>query len=89
MVQNCLKAQQALLSNLWQLCSNHDILMSVGGLGSRVALDRQFDGRLKWRPIVLPDNYIKHASPKEQLALAGVTGHRIAAATSSLLGRTR
>lgn len=43
----------------------------------------------QWRPIVLPDNYIEHASPKEQLALAGLTGHHIAATTLSLLGRTR
>ncbi|KAK5811617.1 putative 1-deoxy-D-xylulose-5-phosphate synthase, chloroplastic -like protein [Gossypium arboreum] len=80
------------------LCSNHDILItveegSVGGFSSHVAqfiaLDGQLDGRLKWRPIVLPDNYIEHASPKEQLALAGLTGHHIAATTLSLLGRTR
>ncbi|GAY45090.1 hypothetical protein CUMW_086850 [Citrus unshiu] len=46
-----------------------------------------FDG--KWRPIVLPDNYIEHASPTQQLALAGLTGHHIAATALSLLGRTR
>ncbi|XVE71639.1 hypothetical protein DITRI_Ditri10aG0167500 [Diplodiscus trichospermus] len=83
---------------LRHLCGNHDILItveegSVGGFGSHVAqfiaLDGQLDGRLKWRPIVLPDNYIEHASPKEQLALAGLTGHHIAATTLSLLGRTR
>ncbi|KAK8697426.1 hypothetical protein V6N13_113576 [Hibiscus sabdariffa] len=83
---------------LRQLCSNHDILItveegSVGGFGSHVAqfiaLDGQLDGRLKWRPIVLPDNYIEHASPGEQLALAGLTGHHIAATALSLLGRTR
>ncbi|KAK8655055.1 hypothetical protein V6N13_107647 [Hibiscus sabdariffa] len=83
---------------LRQLCGNHDILItveegSVGGFGSHVAqfiaLDGQLDGRLKWRPIVLPDNYIEHASPGEQLALAGLTGHHIAATALSLLGRTR
>ncbi|XP_022729832.1 probable 1-deoxy-D-xylulose-5-phosphate synthase, chloroplastic isoform X2 [Durio zibethinus] len=83
---------------LRQLCNNHAILItveegSVGGFGSHVAqfiaLDGQLDGRLKWRPIVLPDNYIEHASPKEQLALAGLTGHHIAATALSLLGRTR
>ncbi|OMO80666.1 putative 1-deoxyxylulose-5-phosphate synthase, partial [Corchorus olitorius] len=42
-----------------------------------------------WRPIVLPDTYIEQASPKEQLGLAGLTGHHIAAAALTLLGRTR
>ncbi|XP_048132973.1 probable 1-deoxy-D-xylulose-5-phosphate synthase, chloroplastic isoform X2 [Rhodamnia argentea] len=44
---------------------------------------------LQWRPIVLPDAYIEHASPNEQLSLAGLTGHHIAATVLSLLGRTR
>ncbi|GLT80502.1 hypothetical protein SLA2020_519390 [Shorea laevis] len=83
---------------LRQLCKNHSILItveegSIGGFGSHVAqfiaLDGQLDGGIKWRPIVLPDNYIEHASPNEQLALAGLTGHHIAATTLSLLGRTR
>ena len=42
-----------------------------------------------WRPVVLPDSYIEHASPNEQLALAGLTGHPIAATELSLLGRNR
>ncbi|XP_026441836.1 probable 1-deoxy-D-xylulose-5-phosphate synthase, chloroplastic [Papaver somniferum] len=80
------------------LCEEHEFLItveegSVGGFGSHVAqfisLDGQLDRRVKWRPIVLPDNYIEHASPKEQLALAGLTGHHIAATALSLLGRTR
>ncbi|OVA00510.1 Transketolase-like [Macleaya cordata] len=81
-----------------QLCEDHEFLVtveegSVGGFGSHVAqfisLDGLLDGRVKWRPIVLPDNYIEQASPKEQLALAGLTGHHIAATALSLLGRTR
>ncbi|KAF5182381.1 1-deoxy-D-xylulose-5-phosphate synthase [Thalictrum thalictroides] len=81
-----------------QLCEEHTFLItveegSVGGFGSHVAqfiaLDGQLDGKIKWRPIVLPDNYIEHASPREQLALAGLTGHHIAATALSLLGRTR
>lgn len=81
-----------------QLCENHAFLItveegSIGGFGAHVAqfitLDGQLDGKTKWRPIVLPDRYIEHASPKEQLALAGLTGHHIAATTLSLLGRTR
>ncbi|XP_043701334.1 probable 1-deoxy-D-xylulose-5-phosphate synthase, chloroplastic isoform X2 [Telopea speciosissima] len=81
-----------------QLCEDHAILItveegSVGGFGSHVAqfmaLDGLLDGRVKWRPIILPDNYIEHGTPKEQLALAGLTGHHIAATALSLLGRTR
>ncbi|KAJ7958740.1 1-deoxy-D-xylulose-5-phosphate synthase [Quillaja saponaria] len=80
---------------LRQLCQHHSFLItveegSIGGFGSHVAqfiaLDGQLDGRIKWRPIVLPDNYIEHASPREQLDMAGLTGHHIAATALSLLG---
>ncbi|OIW15066.1 hypothetical protein TanjilG_13993 [Lupinus angustifolius] len=83
---------------LRQLCKHHSFLItveegSIGGFGSHVAqfiaLDGLLDGGIKWRPIVLPDNYIEHASPKEQLDQAGLTGHHIAATALSLLGRTR
>ncbi|KAF2303878.1 hypothetical protein GH714_024054 [Hevea brasiliensis] len=83
---------------LRQLCEDHTFLVtveegSVGGFGSHVAqfmaLDGQLDGRVKWRPIVLPDSYVEHALPKEQLTLAGLTGHHIAATVLRLLGRTR
>ncbi|KAF1865234.1 hypothetical protein Lal_00004608 [Lupinus albus] len=83
---------------LRQLCKHHSFLItveegSIGGFGSHVAqfiaLDGLLDGRIKWRPIVLPDNYIEHASPNEQLDQAGLTGHHIAATALSLLGRTR
>ncbi|KAH9760817.1 1-deoxy-D-xylulose-5-phosphate synthase [Citrus sinensis] len=81
-----------------ELCQNHTFLItveegSIGGFGSHVshfiALDGLLDSGVKWRPIVLPDNYIEHASPTQQLALAGLTGHHIAATALSLLGRTR
>ncbi|CAH2073062.1 unnamed protein product [Thlaspi arvense] len=80
------------------LCKSHKFLITVeegcvGGFGSHVAqfiaLDGLLDGKIKWRPIVLPDGYIEGASPSEQLALAGLTGHHIAATALSLLGRTR
>ncbi|KAJ1410986.1 Transketolase-like, pyrimidine-binding domain [Sesbania bispinosa] len=83
---------------LRQLCKHHSFLItveegSIGGFGSHVAqfiaLDGLLDGRIKWRPIVLPDSYIEHASPNEQLDQAGLTGHHIAATALSLLGRTR
>ncbi|XP_061346248.1 probable 1-deoxy-D-xylulose-5-phosphate synthase, chloroplastic [Gastrolobium bilobum] len=83
---------------LRQLCKHHSFLItveegSIGGFGSHVAqfiaLDGLLDGRIKWRPIVLPDCYIEHAIPNEQLDQAGLTGHHIAATALSLLGRTR
>ncbi|XP_058785845.1 probable 1-deoxy-D-xylulose-5-phosphate synthase, chloroplastic isoform X1 [Vicia villosa] len=83
---------------LRQLCKHHSFLVtveegSIGGFGSHVAqfiaLDGLLDRRIKWRPIVLPDSYIEHASPNQQLDKAGLTGHHIAATALSLLGRTR
>ncbi|CAO2820704.1 unnamed protein product [Amaranthus hypochondriacus] len=80
------------------LCENHAFLItveegSVGGFGSHVsqfiALDGKLDGRVKWRPMVLPDTYIEHASPTEQFTCAGLTSQHIAATVLSLLGRTR
>nr|XP_010914935.1 probable 1-deoxy-D-xylulose-5-phosphate synthase, chloroplastic isoform X2 [Elaeis guineensis] len=81
-----------------RLCKEHEFLVTVeegtiGGFGSHVsqfmALDGLLDGRTKWRPIILPDKHIEHASPKEQLEIAGLTGHHIAATALSLLGRHR
>ncbi|KAK6912646.1 Deoxyxylulose-5-phosphate synthase [Dillenia turbinata] len=81
-----------------QLCENHSFLVtveegSIGGFASHVSqfmsLDGQLDGRIKWRPITLPDNHIEHASPKEQLDDAGLTGHHIAATALSLLDKGR
>lgn len=83
---------------LKHLCKHHSFLItveegSIGGFGSHVAqfiaLNGLLDGRIKWRPIVLPDRYIEHASPNEQLDQAGLSGHHIAATALSLLGRTR
>lgn len=83
---------------LHKLCREHEFLVTVeegaiGGFGSHVsqfmALDGLLDGRIKWRPMLLPDKYIEHASPNEQLNMAGLSGHHIAATTLSLLGRNR
>ncbi|KAG6496912.1 hypothetical protein ZIOFF_044788 [Zingiber officinale] len=81
-----------------ELCQDHQFLITVeegtiGGFGTHVsqflALDGLLDGRVMWRPVLLPDNYIEHASPREQLDIAGLTGHHIAATALSLLGRYR
>ncbi|KAH7681771.1 Deoxyxylulose-5-phosphate synthase protein [Dioscorea alata] len=81
-----------------KLCREHEFLItveegSIGGFGSHVAqfiaLDGLLDGRTKWRPIVLPDNYIEHGTLIEQLDTAGLSGHHIAATALRLLGRNR
>ncbi|WVZ98509.1 hypothetical protein U9M48_043940 [Paspalum notatum var. saurae] len=74
---------------------------SIGGFGSHVAqfmaLDGLLDGKLKasrshlssWRPLVLPDRYIDHGSPADQLAEAGLTPSHIAATVFNVLGQNR
>ncbi|RDX64451.1 putative 1-deoxy-D-xylulose-5-phosphate synthase, chloroplastic, partial [Mucuna pruriens] len=80
------------------LAKSHQILItveegSIGGFGSHVAqfmaLDGLLDGKLKWRPMVLPDCYIDHGSPADQLNAAGLTPSHIAATVFNLLGQTR
>ncbi|KAJ3709087.1 hypothetical protein LUZ61_012792 [Rhynchospora tenuis] len=81
------------------LCREHSYIITVeegtiGGFGTHVsqfmALDGLLDeGTVKWRPILLPDKYIQHASVKEQFDMAGISGHHIAATTLCLLGRNR
>lgn len=44
---------------------------------------------LQWRPLVLPDRYIEHGSPADQLAEAGLTPSHIAATVFDMLGQTR
>ncbi|KAE9602141.1 putative 1-deoxy-D-xylulose-5-phosphate synthase [Lupinus albus] len=80
------------------LAKSHEVLVtveegSIGGFGSHVAqfmaLDGLLDGKLKWRPVVLPDRYIDHGSPSDQLSLAGLTPSHIAATVFNILGQTR
>ncbi|KAL3695967.1 hypothetical protein R1sor_010043 [Riccia sorocarpa] len=81
-----------------RLAKEHSVLItveegSIGGFGSHVvqfmALDGLLDGKLKWRPIVLPDRYIEHGSPADQIAEAGLTAAHIAATALNVLGKTR
>ncbi|MCO5577642.1 hypothetical protein L7F22_031473 [Adiantum nelumboides] len=81
-----------------QLARHHEVIItaeeaSVGGFGSHVAhfmaLDGLLDGKLKWRPIVLPDHYIEHGAPVDQMAQAGLTAAHISASVLKILGRTR
>ncbi|KAK9288468.1 hypothetical protein L1049_016925 [Liquidambar formosana] len=80
------------------LAKSHEVLItveegSIGGFGSHVAqfmaLDGLLDGKIKWRPLVLPDRYIDHGSPADQIAWAGLTPSHIAATVFNILGKTR
>ncbi|MED6205473.1 1-deoxy-D-xylulose-5-phosphate synthase 1 [Stylosanthes scabra] len=80
------------------LAKSHEVLItveegSIGGFGSHVvqfmALDGLLDGKLKWRPMVLPDRYIDHGSPADQLCEAGLAPSQIAATVFNILGQTR
>ncbi|KAL9237691.1 hypothetical protein vseg_012211 [Gypsophila vaccaria] len=80
------------------LAKSHEFLItveegSIGGFGSHVAqfmaLDGLLDGKLKWRPLVLPDRYVEHGSPADQLEEAGLTPAHIAATVFNILGQTR
>ncbi|KAL5983959.1 Transketolase-like protein 1 [Asimina triloba] len=91
----CKPLDQALVRSL---AKSHEVLItveegSVGGFGSHVshfmALDGLLDGTVKWRPLVLPDRYIEHGSPGDQMFEAGLTPSHIAATVFNVLGQTR
>jgi 1-deoxy-D-xylulose-5-phosphate synthase len=44
---------------------------------------------VQWRPLVLPDRYIEHGAPADQLSKAGLTASHIAATVFNILGQTR
>ncbi|KAH7661941.1 Deoxyxylulose-5-phosphate synthase protein [Dioscorea alata] len=80
-----------------RLANEHEILItveegSVGGFGSHVchflSLDGLLDRNLKLRSMVLPDRYINHGSPQDQIEEAGLSSKHIAATVLSLLGRS-
>ncbi|KAL6880694.1 hypothetical protein ACP4OV_012259 [Aristida adscensionis] len=79
-----------------ELAAEHEVLItaeegSIGGFGSHVAhylsLSGLLDGPLKLRSMFLPDRYIDHGAPQDQIEEAGLTPRHIAATVLSLLGR--
>ncbi|XP_017981933.1 PREDICTED: probable 1-deoxy-D-xylulose-5-phosphate synthase 2, chloroplastic isoform X2 [Theobroma cacao] len=83
---------------LRQLAQEHEILItaeegSIGGFSTHVShflgLNGLLDGKLKWRPMMLPDRYIDHGSQKDQIEEAGLRSKHIAATALSLLGKCR
>ncbi|KAK1277134.1 hypothetical protein QJS04_geneDACA021126 [Acorus gramineus] len=98
----CKPLDQALVRSL---VKSHEVLItveegSIGGFGSHVAqflaLNGLLDGTVKiaklwlqWRPLVLPDEYIDHGAPADQMEVAGLTPSHIAATVFNILGQTR
>ncbi|KAI3712663.1 hypothetical protein L1987_71225 [Smallanthus sonchifolius] len=81
-----------------RLANEHEILLtveegSVGGFGSHVAhflsLNGLLDGKLKLRAMTLPDKYIDHGAPKDQLEEAGLSSKHICSSLLSLLGKPK
>lgn len=79
-----------------QLARNHEVLVTVeegavGGFGSHVlqflAMEGLLDGRLKVRPLVMPDIYMDQAKPELMNAYAGLDRKGIVNAVFSALGR--
>mmetsp|Transcript_19842 Transcript_19842/g.66741 ORF Transcript_19842/g.66741 Transcript_19842/m.66741 type:complete len:716 (+) Transcript_19842:77-2224(+) len=84
---------------LRSLAESHDVLVtieegSVGGFGDHVlhllALDGLLDdGKLRVRPMVLPDNFIEAGTQAEQYEEAGLSSKYIAGTVLRLLGKQR
>jgi len=78
-----------------RLAGDHDVLLtveegSIGGFGSHVAtfLARNglLDGRLKLRPLMIPDHFVEHATQADMYAEAGLDRAGIVAAALTALG---
>jgi 1-deoxy-D-xylulose-5-phosphate synthase len=80
-----------------QLARHHAMFVTVeegaiGGFSSHVLqhlAHRDLLGRTRFRGLTLPDTFIAHGTPQEQLADAGLDAAGIAAAISQALGRPR
>jgi len=79
-----------------QLARHHEVLVtveegSIGGFGSHVlhflAHEGLLDGRLKVRPLVMPDAFIEQAKPETMNALAGIDRKGIVTTVFDMLGR--
>ncbi|XP_073309645.1 1-deoxy-D-xylulose-5-phosphate synthase 2, chloroplastic-like [Primulina huaijiensis] len=79
-----------------ELAKEHEIIItveegSIGGFGSHIShflsLKGFLDGPLKLRSMVLPDRYIDHGAPLDQMEEAGLSSKHICGTVLSLLGR--
>jgi len=78
-----------------QLADHHEVLITVeegasGGFGAAVlhylAASGRLDRGLKIRTLTMPDVFLEHAKPEEQLKTAGLQAFHIAAAAVGALG---
>jgi 1-deoxy-D-xylulose-5-phosphate synthase len=78
-----------------KLAAEHDMLITleesgIGGFGSHVAtfLSRNglLDGKLKFRPLMIPDSFVEQASQADMYAAAGLDRAGIVATVLSTLG---
>ncbi|HTN60416.1 MAG TPA: transketolase C-terminal domain-containing protein, partial [Devosia sp.] len=78
-----------------QLAQNHDVLLSVeessiGGFGSHVstflASNGLLDGKLRFRPLMIPDHFVEHASQADMYAAAGLDRAGIVSTALTTLG---
>jgi 1-deoxy-D-xylulose-5-phosphate synthase len=83
------------LALLDQLARHHEVLItveegSVGGfsawVGQHLAHEGLLDGHLKFRPLVLPDRFLEHGTPKGQMQEAGLTAADIVTSVLRALG---
>jgi 1-deoxy-D-xylulose-5-phosphate synthase len=81
---------------LTQLARHHEVLVtieeaSVGGfsalVGHHVATSGLLDQAVRWRPMVLPDRFIDHASPAGQMVDAELDARSIVQTVLGALGR--
>jgi len=81
-----------------RLAREHEFLItaeegSIGGFSSHVShflsLNGILDGPLKLRSMVLPDRYIDHGSPQDQMEEAGLSSKHICGTVLSLLGKPK
>jgi 1-deoxy-D-xylulose-5-phosphate synthase len=79
-----------------QLARHHEVLVtveegSIGGFGSHVlhylAHEGLLDGRLKVRPLCMPDIFVEQAKPEAMNALAGLDRKGIVATVFDMLGQ--
>ena len=78
-----------------RLAQNHDVLLSVeegsmGGFGSHVATflasNGLLDGKLRFRPLMIPDTFVEHASQADMYAAAGLDRAGIVSSALTTLG---
>ncbi|WEK04838.1 MAG: 1-deoxy-D-xylulose-5-phosphate synthase [Candidatus Devosia phytovorans] len=78
-----------------KLASTHDVLLtveegSIGGFGSHVATflasNGLLDGKLRFRPLMIPDRFDEHASQSDMYAAAGLDRAGIVATALTTLG---